>query len=139
MGKGKCMRKLLPLFLVFVLVLAACGGDDDDDVGSIEDADSCDDVGEVFIDEMQTLLDELSDTDLADFTGSEQPEALTNFEASMDEISTKSDDIGCSEEEIQSFMEDNIDRLEADGPVAEILLQGFEEGIESGEIFNSGN
>ena len=131
------MRKLLPLFLVFVLVFAACGGDDDDDdVGSIEDAETCDDIGEIFIQDMQTLLDELSDTDLAAFTGDEQPEALTNFETSIEEISTKSDEIGCEDEDIQAFMEDNIDRLEADGPVAELLLQGFKEGIESGEIFN---
>ena len=133
------MRKLLPLFLVFVLVLAACGGDDDDDVGSIEDAESCDDVGEVFIDDMQTLLDELSDTDLSEFTGDSQPEAMTNFENSIEDIKVKSDDIGCTDEEIQEFMEDNIDRLEADGPVAELLLQGFEEGIQSGEIFDAGN
>jgi len=131
------MRKLLPLFLVFVLAFAACGGDDDDDdVGSIEDAETCDEIGEVFIADMQTLLDELSDTDLTDITGDEQPEALTNFETSIDGISTKSDEIGCSDEEIQTFMEDNIDRLEADGPVAELLLEGFKDGVESGEIFS---
>ena len=133
------MRKLLPLFLVFVLALAACGGDDDDDVGSIEDADSCDDVGEIFIDEMQTLLDELSEAELSEFEGGNQPEAMTTFEASVSEIGDKSDEIGCSDEEIQEFLEDNIDRLEADGPVAELVLQGVEEGIASGEIFNAGN
>lgn len=132
------MRKLLPLFLVFVLVFAACGGDDDDDdVSSIEDADTCEEVGDVFVEDMQTLLDELSDTDISEFTGDEQPQALTDFEANIDEISAKSDEIGCSDEEIQTILEDRIDDLEADGPVAEILLQGFQEGISSGEIFNT--
>jgi hypothetical protein len=131
------MRKFLPILLVFVLVFAACGGDDDDDdVGSIEDAETCDDVGNVFIAEMQTLLDELSDTELSEFTGSEQPEAMTNFEASIEEIIDKSEEIDCSEEEIQTFMEENVDELEADGPVAELILQSFVEGIESGELFS---
>ena len=139
MGKGVSqMRKLFPLLLVFVLVLAACGGDDDDDVGSIDDADTCDEVGDVFLADMQVLLDELSEMDLADFAGDEQPEAMTNFENSVDEISAKSDEIGCSDEEIQTYLEENIGDLEADGPVAELLLQGFQEGIESGEIFDAG-
>lgn len=134
------MRKFLPLLLVFVLALAACGGDDDDDdTGSIEDADTCEDVGNIFLDEMQVLLDELSDTELSEFTGSEQPEALTNFEASVEEVSAKSDEIGCSDEEIQTFLEENVDELEAEGPVAELILQSFQEGIESGEIFDTGN
>ncbi len=139
MGKGKYMRKFLPLLLVFALALAACGGDDDDDVGSIEDAETCEDVGDIFIDEMQVLLDGLSDVELSEFTGDEQPEAMTNFETAVDEISTKSDEIGCTDEEIQTILEDNVDELEADGPVAELLLQGFQEGIESGEIFDAGN
>lgn len=132
------MRKFLALMLVFMLVFAACGGDDDDDAGSIEDADTCEDVGEIFMAEMQTLLDELSDVELSEFTGDTQPEAMTNFETSIDEISAKSDEIGCTDEEIQSFLEDNIDELEADGPVAELLLQGLQEGINSGEIFDAG-
>ena len=129
------MRKLLLALLVLTLVFAACGGDDDDDVGSIEDAETCDDIGNVFLDETQTLLDELSDMDLADFTGDEEPEAMTNFQASIDEISAKSDEIGCSDEEIAEFLSDNIDELEAEGPVAELLLEGLREGIQSGEIF----
>jgi hypothetical protein len=129
------MRKLLLALLVLTLVFAACGGDDDDDVGSIEDAETCDDIGNVFLDETQTLLDELSDMDLADFTGDEEPEAMTNFQASIDEISAKSDEIGCSDEEIAEFLTDNIDELEAEGPVAELLLEGLREGIQSGEIF----
>jgi hypothetical protein len=135
------MRKLLPLLLVFILVLAACGGDDDDDddsAGSIADAENCDEVGEVFLDEMQVLLDELSDMSITDISGDEQPEALTNFETSIDEISAKADELECSDEEMADFMRDNLDELEADGPVAELLLEGFREGVESGEIFEGG-
>jgi hypothetical protein len=132
------MRKVLSLFLVLMFVLAACGGDDDDDVGSIEDAETCDQVGDVFINDMQTLLDELSDTQLSEFTGDSQPQALKDFETNIDEISAKSDEIGCTDEEIQTYMEDHVDELEADGPVAELLLQGFQEGIQSGEIFSTG-
>jgi hypothetical protein len=131
------MRKLLPLLLVFMLVLAACGGDDDDDddVGGIEDAESCDDVGNAFLDEMQVLLDELSDVSISDFSGDEQPEAMTNFESAIDDISAKADELECSDEEMADFLRDNLDELEADGPVAELLLDSFREGVESGEIF----
>lgn len=129
------------MLLVFVLVFAACGGDDDDDddAASIAEADTCEEVGEFFLDEMQVLLDDLSDADLADLSGEEQPEALTNFEEAVGEISDKSDEIGCTDEEIQTFLEENVGDLEAEGPVAELLLQGFQEGIESGEIFDAGN
>ncbi len=131
------MRKVLPLLMVFMLVFAACGGDDDDDddVGGIEGADNCEDVGAVFLDEMQVLLDGLSDLTIADMSADEQPEALTNFEASGDEISAKADELGCTDDELATYLEDNVDELEADGPVAELILQGLEEGIQSGEIF----
>jgi hypothetical protein len=132
------MRKILPLLLIFTLVLAACGGDDDDDddVGGIEGAETCDEVGEVFLDEMQVLLDGLSDLSVADISSDEQPEALTEFDASIEEIGAKGDELGCTDEELATFLEENIDELEADGPVPELILQSLQEGIESGEIFN---
>lgn len=128
------MRKLIPLFMVFVLVLAACGGDDDD-VGSVEDADSCEDVGDWFIDEMQVLLDELSDMNAEDIAGGEPPEALTTFEANIEELGEKSEELDCSDEEMTQILEDRVDELEAEGPLAQEILAGFEESIESGELF----
>jgi hypothetical protein len=135
------MRKILPLLLVFMLVLAACGGDDDDDddggAGGIEDAETCDEVAALFVDEMQVLLDELSDMSLSDFQSStdEQPEAMTNFETRTEEIGNRGDELGCTDEDLAGYLEDNIDDLEADGPVPELLLQFLREGVESGEIF----
>lgn len=134
------MRKLLPLLLVFMLVLAACGGDDDDDDdggngGGAADAETCEDLGQAFLDEMQVLLDELSDMSLEEVSGDEQPEAVTNFENSAEEFGDRADDLGCSDEEMATILQDNIDQLEADGPVPELVLESVKQGIESGEIF----
>ncbi|MEZ4522524.1 MAG: hypothetical protein R3A46_12900 [Thermomicrobiales bacterium] len=121
-----------------MLVFAACGGDDDDDdTGSIEDADSCEEVGDVFIDEIQVLLDELSDMSLADLQSEDQPEAMTNFETNVEEIGAKSDELGCSDEEISQILQDRVDELEADGPVPELLLEGIQQEIQSGNLFES--
>ncbi|CAN5584894.1 hypothetical protein BH23CHL2_BH23CHL2_10990 [soil metagenome] len=131
------MRKLLALLLVLMLVIAACGGDDDDNDGAltVETADTCEDVGDLYIDEIQVLLDELSGLDMAALASEDQPEALTNFEANAEEIESKSNDLGCSEEEMAEILQDRVGELEAEGPVAEMLLDGITEGIESGTIF----
>ena len=132
------MRKFLPLLLVFALALAACGGDDDDDdddVGSIEDAETCEDVGDVFIDELQVLLDELSELDVSAISGDEQPEAMTDFEQNLDGIDEKAQELGCEDEEMAEIIEGRVDDLEADGPLAEIVLEAFRSEIESGEVF----
>lgn len=131
------MRNLLALLLVFMLVIAACGGDDDDDDAplSVETADTCEDVGDLFIDEIQTLLDELSGLDMSALASEDQPEALTNFEANAEEIEAKSSELGCSDEEMAEILQDRVDELEAEGPLAEMLLDGITEGVESGDVF----
>ena len=132
------MRKFLPLLLVFALALAACGGDDDDDdddVGSIEDAETCEDIGDVFIDELQVLLDELSDLDVSAITDEDQPEAMTNFEENLNGIDEKAQELGCEDEEMAGIIEGRFDELEADGPLAEIVLDALRSEIESGEVF----
>ena len=132
------MRKILTLLLILMLVIAACGGDDDDDddagSGSI---DSCEDVGAAFIDELQTLMDGLSDMDIADLSGDEEPEVMTNFEARADELAQRTEDLDCSNEEMATYPEENFDELEANGPVAELMLQALEQEIESGNLFET--
>ncbi len=133
------MRRILPLLLVFLLVFAACGGDDGDDADaeSAADAETCEQLGDLFIKDTQTLLDELSTMDLAEFTSEDEPEALTNFQSSIEEISSKSDELECSDEKLEQILTERVDELEAEGPVAELVLQSFQEGIESGEIFTN--
>lgn len=130
------MRTILALLLVLMLAIAACGGDDDDD-GASGDFETCDDVGAAVIDEIQTLLDDISQMDASAFTSDEQPEELTRFEERLEDLETQSDDIGCSDEDLATYLQDNFDELEADGQFAEIFLQALEEGIQSGEIFQT--
>ena len=131
------MRIVLPLLLVFALALAACGGDDDDDndVASVDDAETCEDIGDVFISEMQTLLDELSELDISDVSGDDQPEAMTDFEENLNGLDEKAQELDCSDEEMAEILEGRVDDLEADGPLAEIVLDAFRSEIESGEVF----
>lgn len=122
------MRKFIVLFSALALVLAACGGGDGE-VQSVEDAESCEDVADLSIDMMQDMLDELSDMTMADFSNSEEPpEALQEFESDSEELQNKADELGCSSEEMQSLLQERTDQLEAEGPIAEMILQQLQEG-----------
>lgn len=132
------MRKLLLLLLVLSLALAACGGDDDDDngdAGTIEGAENCEDLGDVFIAELQTLLDGLSDLDISAISADEEPEAMTNFEENLDGMDEKAQELGCEDEDMAEILEDGVDDLEAEGPLAELVLESFRSEIESGDVF----
>lgn len=126
----KVLTLLLAGMLVFVV---GCGGDDDDgDVTNIEDADSCEQVADFALNEVQLLLDDLSDMTLQDM-GSEEPESFTRFEEEMTKAEEKSGELDCSDEEMADHFEDGIDDLEADGPVAELILQGMQS---EGDLFD---
>lgn len=122
--------------IAILIALPACGGDDDDDdggdVNSVEDVETCDQLADLAIDEVQVLLDGLSDLTLQDIQSGETPEPVSDFEAKGEEFQAKADEIGCSDEEFQGLIEDRVDQLEADGPVAELVL----EALQSGSIFD---
>jgi hypothetical protein len=124
------MRTVFAALLVIGLFAAACGGDDDDggnggngDVANIEDAETCEQVVDVAIAEVQNLLNAVSDMSMADLSGGETPEEIDQFQTEFDEIGAKSDEIGCTDEEIQPMFSERLDELTAEGPVAEMLLE----------------
>lgn len=133
------MSKLFAVLMIAILIaLPACGGDDDDDdggdVGSVEDVETCEQLADLTIDEMQVLLNEISDMTLEDMQnmqGDEAPEPVRNFTEKGEEFQAKADEIGCDDAEYQTLIEDRVDQLEADGPVAELIL----EALESGSLF----
>ena len=130
------MSKMLAIVLMLSLIIAACGGDDDDDNGAvtnIEDAETCEQVADIAIAEIQNLLDAVSNLTMADLMSEDEPEALTNFETEFEAIGDKADEIGCSDEEMQGLFEDRVDSLTAEGPVGELLLQGLQTELVSGE------
>jgi hypothetical protein len=130
------VSKLFACFMIAILIaLPACGGGDDDDDGgdvtSVEDVETCEQLADLTIDEMQVLLDGLSDMTLEDMQSGETPEPVSDFEAKGEEFQSKADEIGCDDAEYQSLIEDRVDQLEADGPVAELVL----EALQSGSLF----
>ncbi|MFW6074448.1 MAG: hypothetical protein ACOC9Y_02565 [Chloroflexota bacterium] len=129
---------MLVLLLAAVMALAACGGDDDDgggggDVRSAADAENCEQVSDASLHQIQLMLDELSDMDLADME-SEEPESFTQFEEEMEQIGEKSEELDCSDEEMAEHLRDGIDDLEADGQFGEMILEGLRQEAESGDL-----
>lgn len=127
--------KILSVALVLVLALtaAACGGDDDDNGGSISvaDATNCEQVVDAFMPILQDLLNSMSDLTMADLMSDTPPEPLADFEQRLDEVGNKSDELNCSDAEMASLLNNRVDDLTAEGPVAEFLLEllkseGFE-------------
>lgn len=131
--------KVLALLLAGMLVFAACGDDDDGAVTNIDDAESCEDVADVTINEIQVFLDDLSEMELEEFSGDEEPQAFTDFKAEMDEAEAKAGELDCTEDEMAELVSDRFDELETDGPVAELILGELESTLESGgNVFEGG-
>ena len=117
------MRMIFATLLFVGLFAAACGGDDDEnggDVTSIEDAETCEQVMDVAMQEIQSLLDAASDMEMTELAASQE---FTDFQAGMEAAGTKSDEIGCSDEEMETLYNERVDDLTAEGPVAEDLLE----------------
>lgn len=122
----------LGIALVLALTLVACGGDDgDDEPVAIEDATNCEQVVDAFIPVMQEVLDSVSELSMTDLMAEDTPDPLVDFEERMEAIGDKSDELNCSDEEMSELLVDRVDELEADGPVAEFLLEALKsEGLE---------
>ena len=126
------MPKVFALLLIALLItLPACGGggdDDDGDVDSIADAETCEQLADYAIGEVQVMLDGLSDMTLAELQSGDTPEPVTDFEDQGDELQAKADELGCEEQEFLGMLDERVDQLEAEGPVAELLLEALQGG-----------
>ncbi len=122
------MNRLVAAICAAFMVFAACG-DSSGGGGDPGSAESCDDLVDAGIDLIQDVLDELSDLDLADIEalGNEPPEALNDLETRGEELSQRAEELNCTDEELSQGLVDNLDQLEADGPFAELILQGLRE------------
>ena len=129
------MSKLFAALLIAILIaLPACGGgdDDDDDAGSVDDVETCEQLADLTIDEVQIMLNGLSDMDVNELQqamqSGELPEPITDFESQQDDFVNKADELNCEEQEFLQLLDDRADDLEADGPIAEQLLNEIQSG-----------
>lgn len=129
------MVRLIGPLVVLVLMfgIVACGGDDTDLTTTaapvtIETASSCAELMDLFMPIVQRLLDSTADMSMAEIAAmSEPPEFVTDFEASVDEISEKSDELDCGSEEMQALFDARVGDLTANGEAAEFLLESINE------------
>lgn len=127
------MRAVFAVLLLVGLIASACGGDDDNGNGgsvtNVEDAETCEQVMDVAMLEIQGLLDAASDMELTELATSQE---FTDFQTEFEALDAKSVELNCSDEEMEALYNERVDDLTAEGPVAEELLeqlksQGFSE------------
>jgi hypothetical protein len=115
------MRKLLLVFVAFLLLAAGCGG------GS---ADSCEGVADNTIDAVQAFIDttaELTLNDLVAFGDDDVP-GIAELESKMEELETKATELSCSDEEMGALLEARADQLEPKGFLGEMIAGAIAEG-----------
>lgn len=110
--------------VVVAVVLAACGA------GAPR---TCDEVADRTIELVQQLIDEAEEeigemtVDELLATGGELP-AIERFAARSKEIDEWAAELGCSQTELRRGVLDRLDRLDADTPVGELIIDGIRRG-----------
>jgi hypothetical protein len=122
------MRRALWLLLAVALVAAACG--DDDGAGTDPAAaGSCEELADVGINLVQDAITELDSMELSEFmelaASDEIPEELRRLEDIGTEMEARAMELGCSEEEGDALLCDRVDRLQADGEVGTLIIEGI--------------
>ncbi len=121
------MKRTLALIFAGLLVFAACGdsGGGSDDPA---DATSCDDLVDSGLVLLQDALDALSELSLEDIaTLEDDPEALQDLETRGEALQTRATELGCDESELSASLSERVDELEANGPFAELILEGIKD------------
>ena len=127
------MKRLTAIVLALALAAAACG-----DSGG--EAGSCDELVDEAVDLFQDALDSLADLTLEDAATLDQdlPEEFETLETRGAELEAQSEELGCTEAELQARFDERIDDLTADGPVAELILGGLLSESDAGSLFGGG-
>ena len=123
------MRRMLWLLLAVALVAAACGDDDGGGGTDPAAAGSCEELADVGINLVQDAITELDSMELSEFmelaASDEMPEELQRLEEIGIQMETRAEELGCSEEEGDALLCDRVDRLQADGEVGTLIIEGI--------------
>lgn len=116
------MKETIAIVALFGLVAAACSSDS----ASGGESRDCDDVGQAGIELLQDALDalgELSLEELAALGEDNQPQAFTDIENAGQQLDEDAAALGCDEADLEQYVTSRVDQLEANGPVAELVLE----------------
>lgn len=130
------LRLFAGLLLAFLIVLPACGGGGDDNgaaAGSVDEVETCEQLADMTIAEFQELLDGLADVTVEEMQSDTTPEALVEFEEDGEVLSAKSEELGCSDEDMARMLDERAGDLTAEGAFAELFLQE----VQSGDFFQA--
>lgn len=120
-GKTPKMRKLFVLIAAMSLFVAACGGDSDGGA-------SCESVADDAISLFQDVINEMDSMSDEDLASGDEPAALTELESKSDELQTRANDLGCSDEEMEELLTARIGDLTSDGLFGELMISELENG-----------
>ncbi len=127
------MKRMFAMLIALLFLAAACGDSSDADPATAETCAELVASGMVFV---QDMLDAVSDLSLDDIgaLGDDQPAAFDELSARAAEVESRGDELGCSDAELEAEFAQRVDDLEADGPFAQLILDGMKsEGFGFGE------
>jgi hypothetical protein len=132
------MKRLLGLLVVLALVVAACGDDDAADAGSL---DSCESIADAGIAMIQDVIDEIDDMTLEEQialgSSEEEPQMFQDMEARGEELETRAEEVGCSDEQMAELVVDRLSDLSSDSDFGQLVLETVKAQAEDGELFGS--
>lgn len=116
------MRRLAAVLVSLSVVAAGCSSDTG---ASYSD---CDDLAQGGLDLLQDILDEVSDLSMEQFldaASQETPEFIAKYDSRADQLDAAQIDLGCTDDQLRSYLVDNINQLSASGAVGELMLEAI--------------
>ena len=110
---GVSMTRPFIAALALSIAATACGSS----------ASGCNGIADEFVDEIQAMLDAMSDLSVDDLADG-PPAELAAIEERLDDLDRRGGELGCEEDaEAEAYFRSRLEDLEADGPFAELLLE----------------
>ena len=129
------MKRFAVGLLFVVLVVTACGDGDAVDAASL---DSCEGLADAGISLLQDTIDLIDGLDAAALVAlGEDSEPLPEFtalQARGDEMTSRADQIGCSDEVMAALLAERASGLSADSVFGQFIVEGVRGG-DSGDFF----
>lgn len=117
------MRRFLAIVSTVAVITAACGGGSSGGCAAIVDDG---------VDLLQEAIDSLAGLTLSEIEN--DPFDDPDLDRRFDELEQRSDDEGCTDDELNDLFKDGFDRLEADGdnPAGAFLVSVLQQAADEG-------